>query len=51
MIIAPMGVGKMIDKRGNVGVLAKTEMFPLQKQTRFMRVFFLSVKTDYQAPA
>jgi hypothetical protein len=28
-IIEPMGVGKVIGNRGNVGVLAKTNMFPL----------------------
>ena len=34
LIIESMGVGGMIILRGNVGVLAKTNMFPLLKETR-----------------
>jgi len=40
LIIESMGVGGMIILRGSVGVLAKTNMFPLLKKARFKRVFF-----------
>lgn len=35
VIMKLMGVSDMIDYRGNVGVLAKTNAFPLIKKTRF----------------
>ena len=34
LIIESMGVGEMIIIKGSVGVLAKTNMFPLLKETR-----------------